>query len=197
MTGNYQYTEDWFHWAPEIWERLVPLLPARSAFLEVGSYEGRSMVWTAENMAQGEAQIFCIDTWEGSEEHSAHDMAAVEARFDHNVKEVESRMAITIGKLKGKSTDRLAALAATYSGFFDFVYLDGSHIAPDVLVDACLAWSVLKPGGVMVLDDYLWGEPRDILHRPKLAIDAFINVFSERLEPVHMGYQVAIKKKGG
>ena len=34
-------------------------------------------------------------------------------------------------------------------------------------------------GDIIVFDDYLWGAPRDILHRPKPAIDAFVNIFAE------------------
>ena len=45
---EYQYTKDWFNWAPAVWEQLIPLLPERKAFLEIGSFEGRSMVWIAE-----------------------------------------------------------------------------------------------------------------------------------------------------
>jgi predicted O-methyltransferase YrrM len=154
------------------------------------------MVWIAENMAAGEyAHVFCIDTWAGGEEHGNHDMAAVEARFDHNVKAVEARKAVTIAKLKGKSSVQLASLVSAHEKSFDFVYIDGSHIARDVLTDACLAWALLKPGGIMLFDDYLWGGPRDILHRPKLAVDAFINAFSEQLDIVHLGYQAAVKKK--
>ena len=36
---------------------------------------------------------------------------------------------------------------------FDFVYVDGSHLALDVLVDAALAWRLLSPGGVLVFDE--------------------------------------------
>jgi hypothetical protein len=44
---------------------------------------------------------------------------------------------------------------------FDFIYIDGSHMRVDVLLDAVLAWQLLKPGGFMVLDDYEWNEYRD------------------------------------
>jgi len=77
---------------------------------------------------------------------------------------------------------------------FDFVYIDGSHIAKDVLTDACLAWPLLKPNGIMVFDDYAWGQPRDALHRPKIAIDAFTNIFGEELVVIHTHYQLIVRK---
>ena len=82
------------------------------------------------------------------------------------------------------------------TNLFDFIYIDGSHIAKDVLTDACMAWPLLKPKGLMVFDDYMWGSPRDILHRPKPAIDAFTNLFAEEAEIIHVGYQLVVRKKG-
>jgi predicted O-methyltransferase YrrM len=78
---------------------------------------------------------------------------------------------------------------------YDFIYIDGSHIAKDVLTDACMAWPLLKKQGIMVFDDYLWGDPRDILHRPKPAIDTFMNLFAEEVDVVHIGYQMIVRKK--
>jgi len=77
---------------------------------------------------------------------------------------------------------------------FDFVYIDGSHIAKDVLTDTCIAWQLLKKDGIMVFDDYGWGNPRDALHRPKLAIDAFTNIFAEEVVPIHTHYQMIVRK---
>lgn len=196
--SDYEFTQDWFHWAPEVWKQLTPMLPHGSMrrFLEIGSFEGRSMVWIAENMMNPGDTLNCIDTWEGGEEHSAHDMAAVEARFDRNREKVLADN--DVGILKDKGTSILAlAHKQKYGGYYDFIYIDGSHIAKDVLTDACMAWPLLKPKGFMVFDDYLWGEPRDILHRPKPAIDAFCNIFAEEVDIVHVGYQLIIRKKEG
>ncbi len=80
---------------------------------------------------------------------------------------------------------------------YDFIYIDGSHIAKDVMTDACMAWPLLNPKGLMVFDDYLWTpNARDILHRPKAAIDAFTNLFAEEVDIVHVGYQLIVRKKG-
>jgi predicted O-methyltransferase YrrM len=58
-----------------------------------------------------------------------------------------------------------------------------------------MAWRVLRDGGVMVFDDYMWGDPRMPMHRPKIAIDAFMNIFAAEMIVLHIGYQVAIKKQ--
>jgi hypothetical protein len=46
----------------------------------------------------------------------------------------------------------------------------------------------------MVFDDYMWGDARDTLHRPKIAIDMFATIFAEELAFVHFGYQLAVRK---
>lgn len=194
--SEYQFTKDWFNWAPAVWEQLAAHLPERKAFLEIGSFEGRSTVWIVENMMEDGGFIDCIDTWEGGEEHSAEDMAAVEARFVSNVLLLsEKHPQRHVCSIKGRSTDELASMIPCKNEY-DFIYIDGSHVAKDVLTDACMAWQLLKPMGIMVFDDYMWGNPRDALHRPKVAIDAFTNIFAEEAEIIHVGYQLVVRKKG-
>ncbi len=203
---DYQFTQDWFHWAPEVWERLVPLLPEGHTFgaadrgvrhfLEVGSFEGRSAVWMIEHMMRDGDMLKCIDTWTGGEDHTEDTLAGAEERFDSNTalarKQFPGRH---VSKWKGTSLDTLAEEVQYGKGLYAFIYIDGSHVAKDVLTDACLAWPLLQPGGLMVFDDYLWGEPRDILHRPKPAVDAFVNLFAEEIDVVHVGYQMVVRKK--
>jgi predicted O-methyltransferase YrrM len=199
---EYQFTKDWFGWAPPVWEQLVPMLPGKPGnrtFLEIGSFEGRSTVWIVENMMQDGDHLDCVDTWEGGEEHSTEDMDAVWNRFQSNIE-------LAMGKFDRKrfvlpwKTDSLSYLGAAIGEGnqrpYDFIYIDGSHIAKDVLTDACMAWPLLEPKGIMVFDDYMWGDPRDILHRPKPAIDAFTNIFAEEVDIVHVGYQLVVRKKG-
>lgn len=198
--SEYQFTKDWFNWAPEVWTQLIPLLPPSTerSFLEIGSFEGRSAVWMAENMLRDGDEIICIDTWEGGEEHSAENMSAVEERFIHNIKLAQEKYPKrNLLSTKGTSTKYLGeVIGLGEDGIkFDFIYIDGSHQAPDVLTDAVMAWPLLKPAGLMVFDDYMWGNPRDALHRPKIAIDAFTNIFGETAEIIHVGYQLVVRKK--
>lgn len=197
---DYKFTQDWFGWAPPVWQSFVPMLPGRKNFLEIGSYEGRSTVWIAEHMAEDGATILAVDTWEGGEEHATvgEKMSVVEANFDHNLNVCHSHFPERkISKIKMTSYDAISYFAGRMGKEcpVDFVYIDGSHIAKDVLADACMAWPLLKSGGIMVFDDYPWGGPRDILHRPKIAIDTFTNIYAEHLEIIAMGYQVAVRKK--
>jgi len=41
----------------------------------------------------------------------------------------------------------------------------------------------------------MWGDSRDILHRPKMAIDAFVNIFAEEAQLVGWGAQTIVRKR--
>ena len=192
---EYQYTKDWFNWAPRVWEQLIPHLPERKNFLEIGSYEGRSAVWTIENLMEDGGEIYCIDTWEGGDEHTPEDMEGTELRFHNNILTVrEAFPERRVVKLKGLSTQWIPSLICEKLEF-DFIYIDGSHLAKDVLTDACMAWPLLKDKGFMVFDDYLWRPPGfDVMQRPKIAVDAFVNMFEDELQMTHLGYQLIVRK---
>jgi len=193
--SDYQYTKDWFSWSPGIWEQLIPHLPGRKNFLEIGSFEGRSAVWTIENMVEDGGEIYCIDTWEGGAEHTPEDMEGTELRFHNNILTVrEAFPERKVSKLKGLSTQWIPSLICEKLKF-DFIYIDGSHLAKDVLTDACMAWPLLKPKGFMVFDDYAW-KPQGftLLQRPKVAVDAFVNMFEDELTIAHSGYQLIVRK---
>ena len=192
---KYQYTRDWFAWAPKVWEQLIPHLPERKNFLEIGSFEGRSAVWITQHMMEDGGELVCIDTWEGGDEHTPEDMAGTEERFKHNIDLIMGNFVDRkIQPIKNTSVEALGGLIAQKKQF-DFIYIDGSHLAKDVLTDACMAWPLLKPKGFIVFDDYMW-KPQGftLLQRPKIAIDTFVNMFENELSIAHMGYQLIVRK---
>jgi predicted O-methyltransferase YrrM len=186
--AGYQFTQDWFAQNVPIWDKLVPRHTPRKV-LEVGSYEGRSACYFIETCArERDLEIHCIDTWQGGIEHNQVAMSDVEARFDHNVAVARSRTPHKIKLVKHRSLSK-AALAKLIVvdpvGTFDVIYIDGSHQAPDVLTDAVMAFQLLRVGGMMIFDDYLWSmEPlgqQDPLNMPKPAVDAFMNIFQRKM----------------
>ena len=194
--SDYQYTTNWFKWAPQVWGQLITHLPARKNFLEIGSFEGRSAVWTIENMMEDGGEIVCIDTWEGGSEHTPEDMSGTEDRFHQNITLIRNRFPNrAVVSLKSTSVEALGA-AIAHKKQFDFIYIDGSHLSKDVLTDACMSWPLLKDKGFMVFDDYMWRPPGfTILQRPKIAVDTFINMFEDELIVTHIGYQLIVRKE--
>jgi len=191
---DYKFTQDWFHWAPKVWKHLTPMLPDRKSFLEIGAFEGRATTWIIENMMSDGGEIICIDTWEGGEEHVNGEMELAKANFNHNIETVRK-------KFPNRNVTAFTGLSSLWIPCciqndlkFDFIYIDGSHIAKDVLTDACMSWPMLKKDGIMVFDDYLWGDMSRPNHVPKSAIDAFVNIFIEELNIIHLGYQFIVRK---
>lgn len=79
---------------------------------------------------------------------------------------------------------------------FDFVYVDAGHTSFEVLQDISLAWPLLRPGGVMVLDDYLFAHWLPVHQTPRVAVDAAMRVLvsAGQAHVAHLGYQVALVK---
>lgn len=193
-----EFTNNWFEsLAKPNWDQLIPQLNPRR-ILEIGSYEGASTCYLINALACSEAdlEIHCVDTWEGGIEHQAGagfatDMNAVEARFNRNVElAIDTAQpkgaTITVSRHKQLSYQALAELIQQgKQGYFDFFYVDGSHQAPDVLSDAVMGYHLLRTGGIIAFDDYLWSEHaatvRDPLRCPKPAIDAFSNIFFRKV----------------
>jgi predicted O-methyltransferase YrrM len=193
---EYQFTQNWFGWGPQIWPDLIQFLPERKSFLEIGSYEGRSTVWTIEHMMEDGGDIVCIDTWGGGAEHVNGEMDGAEERFDKNIAIIKEKFPNrNVIKEKSTSVKALGLLAYEQHYKFDFIYIDGSHVAKDVLTDACMAWPLLKKDGILAFDDYLWRIPNmTTIQRPKIAIDSFVNIFESELAMAHNGYQLIVRK---
>jgi SAM-dependent methyltransferase len=174
------------------WEPICQVLYGRETrALEVGSFEGLSAVYLLWRLP--EAEVTCVDTFEGSLEHEGTDTvpAGLERVFDQNVALVD---AARVRKLVGRSSVVLPQLAAENERF-DLVYLDGSHFGLDVLVDAAVSWQLLKNGGFLIFDDYLWAElGDDPLLRPRPAIDAFLAFVEGKYELLFAHEQVAVRK---
>lgn len=180
----YEFTNDWFGATGRyIWEKILPQLGPKK-ILEIGSWEGKSTCFLMERL-HGPLEIHCVDTWEGGVDHKGMDMQAVKTRFDNNTSFAMSNVKEDV-KLKvhvGRSDAILSQMQPDYGGYFDFIYIDGSHTAADVLCDAVLAFRLLRSGGVMCFDDYLWrdSDPIDPINCPKVAIDAFTMIYCRQL----------------
>lgn len=189
--SDYQFTNAWFEENKLVWDHLLSQLNP-TKILEVGSFEGASVCYLIEKFgATNDLEIHTIDTWEGGIEHQVIDMSDVEKRFLHNVELALSKVdkEIEMSVHKGFSDQQMAKLLAEDKGqYFDFIYIDGSHQAPDVLCDAILGFKLLRVGGILAFDDYLWNESlpygKDPIRCPKVAVDAFTNIFCRKISVI-------------
>jgi predicted O-methyltransferase YrrM len=181
--SEYSFSADWVSRAVPLWTRCLREFRGRAGvrLLEVGSFEGRSAVWFLANvLTHPTASITCVDVFCSRLAHR---------RFDHNVK--VSGFAHKVTKRVGRSQEVLADLPRES---YDIAYIDGSHRAADVRVDASLSWALVRPGGVLIFDDYRWKPEAPPHARPQIAIDDFLDEVSAERELLFKGFQVVVRK---
>lgn len=192
-TKSGSFTTDWFTWKIPYWisafeKAYRQQQPIRA--LEIGSWEGRSTVFMLDHFP--DMQMVCVDTWAGAHGHQQDprwqsSLSDIEQHFDANIKTSAAR----VTKYKGTSQAYFATLPSSET--FDLIYVDGSHFADDVLCDAVNAWAHLAPGGVMILDDYLWRMYRQENSNPAWAINTFLRYIGE-YTVIHAYYQMILQK---
>lgn len=193
------FTNDWFEKAALSWDNYKKEfngLPNKRC-LEIGSYEGQSTIYIAENYCNGEnSQVDAVDTWEGSVEHTDIEKDGLFTRFKHNLKNHIDSGRVNVHR-KMSSDALLQFVLEVRSGKrpkYDFIYIDASHIAKDVLMDAVLAWEILKIDGLMFFDDYKWDGYNEPWLNPEIAINGFLNCYETLYEVLEKSYQVHIRK---
>ena len=158
-------------------------------FLQIGAFTGNASVWLVDNvLTQKNSVLEDVDTWSGSDEqeHKEMDWLDVERTYD-------SRIAFRPNVIKYKM-DSKEFLRSVEEPTYDFIYIDGDHTAEGVLQDAVLAWRLLKAGGIMAFDDYLWEDPRGVEFQPGWAIDTFVGAVKDESEVLLSNSQVWLRK---
>ena len=150
--------------------------------LEIGTYQGRGAVWFLTNVAtHSTARVTCIDPFPHAEQRLI---------FDHNIG--VSGGSDRVNTIQARSVDVLHTLPRQA---FDVIYVDGSHMAVDVLMDAVASWWLLKRGGILILDDYLLHPDTPLSTRPMMAIDFFLEAFDNQYDLLAKNYQVLVRKR--
>ena len=172
-------------------DQLTPLSgKSNLRFLQIGAFTGDATVWLVDNiLTQANSVLEDVDIWSGSDEeaHKAMDWTDIERVYD-------SRIAFRPNVIKYKMDSR-EYLRSVEEPTFDFIYIDGDHTAEGVLQDAVLAWRLLKAGGIIAFDDYLWEDPRGIEYQPGWSIDTFVGIVKDDSEVLVSNSQVWLKKK--
>ena len=181
-----KFTQDWFTSNIGNFEAAKLVLPDNKRILEIGCFEGRATCWMLQNMLADDGVIYCVDTFKGGQEHQDLNLTDLRSIFECNVhlRKKPEQLVKVVEKL---SYQALAMLIMAELEF-DFIYVDGSHEIQDVITDACMAFQLLKPGGVMLFDDYEGTEDM------KTAINTFLVTHRHKCKLLTMNYQLAIQK---
>lgn len=190
LASELTFSNEWFPtWQPMWVEAMAKMgwdRTKRHQIIEIGAFEGQCTSWLSDVLiGSDESRVIVIDPFTGSMEHSDEQKDALFDRFSANTRQLGSPQRIVVKQ--GMSGDVLPQLICQ-NVQADLIYIDGSHLARDVLADAVMAWRLLVPGGILVFDDYMWPLYRDnpALH-PKMGIDAFVNCYLPELRMVIWG----------
>jgi hypothetical protein len=194
---EYYFSTDWFTYNIPIWEKYFKdnnLLGREEVkCLEIGCFEGRATLYLLENiLTHPTSSIDVIDTFNGSINESGMSNLSLNDlldRFKYNTRKYNHKINIFIGE-----SYKILKSFDCYPKY-DIIYIDGSHIASNIIEDAIMSHHLLKQYGLLIFDDYLWKDNTTTHKLPKIAIDAFITIYDEFYEILWSDYQVICKKK--
>lgn len=196
------YSVDWFSNNIPVWDQVFDHFQLRGKdglrFLEIGCFEGRATNYMLDNILTGVGStIDVVDTFGGSREEAGmkwdenYDFDELYNKFVGNISNNKDKVSIH----RGMSGDILKKDFEPNT--FDFVYIDGSHTAYDVLQDAILVHPLLKSGGIIIFDDFGWKDPNNLhpTNSPELGVTCFYNAYEIFYQPLFQGYQIGFIKK--
>jgi len=158
-------------------------------FLQIGAYTGDATVWLLDNILTDQSShLIDIDTWQGSDEREHHAMDFNEV-YQHYLTRTGDRDNLHIFKAKSEH------VLPNLNQEFDFIYVDGDHTTKAVYQDAIDSWKLLKSGGIIAFDDYLWGWDVHPSLRPQGAIDQFMDEHKGEYDVLVNSYQMWLLKK--
>lgn len=184
------------------WEQRFGFMKRKNnKILELGCYKGEMSKWFSDNLLDNKnSELHCVDTWEGSIEYKKN-FNNVKKKFKNDIEKTfkkhikDSKHPTKVKIHKCTTTNYFLKFFSKHKNpFFDLIYVDASHDARNVILDAILSFKSLKIGGHIVFDDYEWNKMPKNYERPKVAIIAFNHIFRDNIKIIHKGYKMIIKK---
>jgi len=166
--------------------------------LEVGTYAGTSLINIVSRIPNSLG--FGIDRWEDYNEDNINILHSiksnqVEKSFYYNMQ--VSGLQDRVKGIKGDSAEALLVLIKN-NQLFDFIYVDGSHKCLDVHLDLFLSWKLLRKGGVLAIDDYMyhWDKVKEQPYEyPFEGVNDFLKKYEQEYSILSKDYRVFLEKK--
>lgn len=150
--------------------------------LEIGAWDGVSLNLMLDVLfPHPESEAHGVDLYQG--------VSGVEAKALFESNAAAGGHASRLHLYEGTGREILAWMIAGegYWESFDFIHLDRASDAAELLADACQAWALLKPGGVMVLE---------IEESSAAGVTAFRSVFEDLADVLLDGGPLALVRRG-
>jgi predicted O-methyltransferase YrrM len=150
MNHIYEKVEGWFTF-PNLYKAMVYNFPY-GKFVEVGTWLGQSASFMAVEIANSKKNIdfYCVDTWEGSEEHQNDERITKNKLFETFLNNIEPVKEYII-PMRMRSDE---ACNHFKDESLDFVFIDANHEYEQVKKDLQLWYPKVKKGGFFCGHDY-------------------------------------------
>lgn len=136
--------------------------------LEIGVYGGKSLIPMALALRTfaPAGKVYGVEGWSGevatrvamNAEHDTWwrsvDFKRIKSGFVRNV--LDNDLADIVNVLEMSSDDAFKCLNAIHWCAFDLIHIDGSHTEAQALSDVRMWTGLLRPGGILVMDDINW-----------------------------------------
>jgi len=182
--------EDWFSHNIPIWDFVIKKeikINKKIEYLEIGSYEGRSVVYICSEFKNLFATA--VDPYLPCEEHKTYSI-------DHEIEIKYENCKKNLNFFK----DRVKIHRLTSNDFFkqnnkkfDLIYVDGSHKATDVKNDFLNSLEIINQNGLIILDDVTWQHYDNFVDNPMYAILPILKE-NQDLKVISVSNQLIVKK---
>lgn len=135
-------------------EILAPLAQQRVQYLELGVLEGRSAVWMLEHiLTNRRASYTGIDGYVMTRKKAQRTQHLAK----QNLAPYREKARFLIGR-----SERLLPTLLAEGRRYDVIYIDGDHTGLGVATDMAYGWRMLKPGGILAVDDMRHPKFKDV-----------------------------------
>ena len=157
---------DYFSINAYYWDLIISKNFKEFSYLEIGSWEGNSASYILKNFKT--KKVFCVDVWDTNNDSPKQEERNRFESFIFNLKKFKERFSF----FKGTSDK----FFKNNSQKFDVIYIDGWHEANQVYKDINNSWDCLNVNGIIICDDYFYGDIKNNLvnNLPANAINKFI-----------------------
>jgi hypothetical protein len=129
-----------------------------------------------------------VDPFVGSGELKNINFRSVFKTFNKNITSFKNKIKIN------KTTSNI--FFSKNKKKFNIIYVDGAHDRKSVESDAINAFKYLNKNGIIIFDDFLWSNcNKDLYNCPINALLPFLRKNRNRIEILHINYQLIVKKK--
>ena len=178
---------DYFSINAYYWNSIINKNFKDFSYLEIGSWEGNSASYILKNFKT--KKVICVDIWDKYDDKYKEENLKRFENFKSNLNEFKERFSF----FKNTSDE----FFINNNEKFDLIYIDGWHQAPQVYKDINNAWNFLNINGIIICDDYFYGDIRNNLDNnlPANAINKFLLEKKDKLKIICINNsQIFLKK---